>query len=71
MGYIFDTEKFLPYAVKIAKKNCIIHFHKNVKDVDLEKEKKRLEKKFKIKKVVKVKSYSPGTDHYVFDLKIN
>ena len=68
MGYIFDTERFLPYALKFAKRNCIIHFHKNVKDADLEKEKKRLENKFKVKKIVKVKSYSPDISHYVFDL---
>ena len=31
MGYLFGTEKFLPYAFKIAKKNCIIHFHRIAK----------------------------------------
>ena len=68
MGYLFETEKFLPYALKMAKKKCIIHFHRNVKDAELEKMKKLLEKKFKLLKTVKVKSYSPDTSHYVFDL---
>ena len=68
MGYLFDTEKFLSYALKIAKGRCIIHFHRNVKDEELGKVKNMLEKKFKILRIVKVKSYSPDTSHYVFDL---
>ena len=68
MGYLFGTEKFLPYALKMAKRKCVIHFHRNVKDEELDKMKKRLKKRFKILKVVKVKSYSPDTSHYVFDL---
>lgn len=68
MGYLFDTEMFLPHAMKIAKKKCIIHFHRNVKNKELDKIKKLLEKKFRILKTVKVKSYSPDTSHYVFDL---
>jgi tRNA wybutosine-synthesizing protein 2 len=68
MGYLFETEKFLPYAVKMAKKKCVIHFHRNVKDEELEKIKGKLKKKFKIIDVVKVKSYSARTNHYVFDL---
>jgi tRNA wybutosine-synthesizing protein 2 len=70
MGYIFDTEKFLPYALKIARNNCIIHFHRNIKDGDVDKIKEKLQKVGKIMKTVKVKSYSPNTNHYVFDLKI-
>lgn len=71
MGYLFGTEKFLPYALKIAKKGCVMHFHRNVKDKELGKMKKRLGKKFKVLKTVKVKSYSPDTNHYVFDLAVN
>ena len=68
VGYLFDTEKFLPYALKMAKKGCVIHFHRNVKDKELEKMKKLLGKKFRILRTLKVKSYSPDTSHYVFDL---
>ncbi|MBN2202998.1 MAG: class I SAM-dependent methyltransferase family protein [Candidatus Aenigmarchaeota archaeon] len=75
MGYIFDTEKFLPHAFRMARKNCTIHFHRNAKDPETVKEK--LEKiagkhnvKIKFLKIVKIKSYSPNTCHYVFDLKI-
>ena len=32
MGHLYETEKFLPYALKIAKKGCIIHFHRIIKD---------------------------------------
>ena len=68
MGYLFDTEKFLPYALRIAKKGCVIHFHRNVKNEEVEKIKKILEKKFRILRFIEVKSYSPNTSHYVFDL---
>jgi tRNA wybutosine-synthesizing protein 2 len=69
MGYLYETEKFLPYALKIAKKNCVIHFHRTISLNEKEKIKKILSKNFKILKIVKVKSYAPKIDHLVFDLK--
>jgi len=78
MGYLFKTEKFLPYALKIAKNNCVIHFHRTVKIEDIEKIKEKLIKignrnncKIKILKINKVKSYAPKIYHVVFDLKIH
>ena len=78
MGYLFDTEKFLPYALKIAKKNCTIYFHRTAKANEIEKLKEKIistgkknKCKIKILKVIKVKSYAPKILHFVFDLKIN
>jgi tRNA G37 N-methylase Trm5 len=77
MGYLFKTEKFLPYALKFAKNNCIIHFHRTVKIEDIEKINKKIINigkksncKIKILKITKVKSYAPKIYHVVFDLKI-
>ncbi|MFH0929422.1 MAG: class I SAM-dependent methyltransferase family protein [Candidatus Aenigmatarchaeota archaeon] len=75
MGYLFDTEKFLPHAFRIAKKRCTIHFHRNAKNPDkiidkLEKIAEKNKVKLKVLRTVNVKSYSPGTCHYVFDLRI-
>ncbi len=77
MGYLFQTEKFFPYALKIAKKNCVIHFHRIAKKEEIEKIVERLvnigkKKKCKVKviKMKKVKSYSPKVWHFVLDLKI-
>lgn len=78
MGYLFDTEKFLPSALKIAKKRCLIHFHRIAKNEETEKIKEKITKigekegcKIKIFNVRKVKSYKPKIFHFVFDLKIN
>jgi tRNA wybutosine-synthesizing protein 2 len=78
MGYLFETEKFLPYALKIAKNNCVIHLHRTVKIEEIGKLKKKIigiEKKnkckIKILNVNKVKSYAPKIWHVVFDLEIN
>jgi len=77
MGYLLKTEKFLPYAFKIARNNAIIHFHRTVKQEEIEKIKQKIVKtelknncKIKILKVVKVKSYAPKVWHIVFDLKV-
>jgi tRNA wybutosine-synthesizing protein 2 len=77
MGYLFNTEKFLPYAFRIAKKNAIIHFHRTVKEEEIDEIKEKLIKigtrnkvKIKVLKIKKVKSYAPKIWHIVFDLKI-
>ncbi|NIM47455.1 MAG: methyltransferase domain-containing protein [Candidatus Aenigmarchaeota archaeon] len=72
MGYLFKTEKFLPYALKIAKNNAIIHFHRTVKQEEIDKIKEKLEKKAKVRvlRTKKVKSYAPKIWHVVFDLKV-
>ncbi|MBR9682539.1 MAG: class I SAM-dependent methyltransferase family protein [Candidatus Aenigmarchaeota archaeon] len=69
MGY-FDTKKFLPYAVKMAKKNAIIHYH-DVCPIDKLEELKNYVSKFgKIIDVRKIKSYSPKVAHFVIDLRV-
>lgn len=65
MGYIYDTEKFLPAALKIAKKGAIIHFHKNIGEND----KIEFPEKVKVLRMRKVKSYAPRVWHVVYDLK--
>lgn len=75
MGYLFDTEKFLPYALRIAKNNSVIHFHRTVKTEEIKKLKEKIMeigKKYKIKilKTKRVKSYAPKIWHFVFDLKV-
>jgi tRNA wybutosine-synthesizing protein 2 len=77
MGYLFNTEKFLPYALKIAKANAFIHLHRTVKIEDIEKIKEKIVEigkknncKIKIINMIKVKSYAPKIWHFVFDLKV-
>jgi len=78
MGYLFKTEKFLPYAFKIAKNNAFIHLHRTAKVEEIGKLKKKIidigkknKVNVKILKVNKVKSYAPKILHVVLDLKIN
>jgi tRNA wybutosine-synthesizing protein 2 len=77
MGYLFETERFLPYALRIAKKNCTIHLHRTVKIEEIGKIKKKIIKlgrknkcKIRVLKVSKVKSYAPKIYHIVLDLKV-
>lgn len=75
MGWIFETEKFLPFALRIAKKKCTIHFHRILHPSDLPALKKRIlliakKQKCKIKfsAVRQVKTYSPRQRHFVLDI---
>jgi tRNA wybutosine-synthesizing protein 2 len=77
MGYLFNTEKFLSYALKIAKDNAVIHFHRTVKEEEIDKFKEKLIKigiknkvKIRVLKIKKVKSYAPKIWHVVFDLRV-
>lgn len=70
MGHLFDTEKFLPHAMRIAKKKCIIHLHRTAKESEIKGLKEKLGKKAKVIKVTRIKSYAPKVYHYVFDLKV-
>jgi len=76
MGYLFDTEKYLKYALKIAKRSCFIHFHRIFKKEELEKIKEKIaeigkKEGYKIIFLEKkeVKTYAPNVSHYVLDLK--
>jgi tRNA wybutosine-synthesizing protein 2 len=70
MGYLFETEKFLPYALKIAKNGCIVHMHRTAKMSEVKEIKKKLNKKAKVLRVKRIKSYAPKIYHFVFDLKV-
>jgi len=68
MGYFPGTKKFLPAALKLAKKHCVIHYHEisdNVKDIL-----KQLPEDAKVLNIRTVKSYSPKKNHYVIDFKL-
>jgi tRNA wybutosine-synthesizing protein 2 len=70
MGYLFETEDFLPFALKIAKNGCIIHMHRTAKMSEIKEIKKKLNRKAKVLRVKKIKSYAPKIYHFVFDLKV-
>lgn len=79
MGYIGNTKKFLPTAIKCLKNDIgIIHFHekypeKNFFDKAIKQISKIIEKNNRTPKILnykQVKSYAPGISHYVFDIGI-
>jgi len=77
LGYLNNSEKFLPYAIKISKSKSIIHFHKTAKPYEVDKLKRKIieignkeNSKIKILKVKRIKSFSPKTYHFVFDLRL-
>lgn len=69
MGYLYDTEKFLPAALTMAKKGASIHMHRIVKNYEIEKIKRDLPESMKVLGVKRVKSYAPNVWHVVFDLR--
>ncbi len=77
MGYLHDTEKFLPYALEIlVKGGGIIHMHKAVSEKSLEDNITCItdicrEEGFVSEiEVRKIKNYSPGVSHVVFDISV-
>ncbi len=77
MGYIFNTEYFLPAALKMAGKKCIIHFHRNIEIEKIDYLKnlilnigKQNNVKIKILSIRKIKSYAPRIWHIAMDLEI-
>lgn len=74
MGY-FNSKEFFPHALKIAKKGCVIFYHDIVKKGDESKLKEELkvlsgEKRLRFFSTRRVKSYAPGINHIVFDIKV-
>ena len=67
MGY-FGTKKFLPHAVKMAKKGTMIHYHDVCSLDELDKLKEHVSSFGKIIEIRKIKSYAPKVDHFVIDL---
>lgn len=81
MGYLPPPKEFLPWALKIVKKNGIIHYEDilNVSNIEEEKDNvtkmingvaKEYGKKVELVNLQDVKSYGPMIHHYVFDLKV-
>jgi tRNA wybutosine-synthesizing protein 2 len=77
MGYLQDTEKYLPAAFAMAKPQATLHFHRAVpvRKVDAIKEKiariaAKHGRKVKFLAVRRVKGYAPAVDHLVFDIKV-
>ena len=79
MGYIGDTLDFLPTAIgSLKNKSGVIHFHDKFSDKMIpdeavnvvEEEAEKHDRRVKVLEYNKIKSYAPGIDHYVFDLKI-
>jgi tRNA wybutosine-synthesizing protein 2 len=77
MGYLHDTEKYLPYAlVTLKKSGGIIHMHKAVSErliknnitciTNICKEDGYASEIY----VRKIKNYSPGISHVVFDISV-
>ncbi|MBI4015830.1 MAG: methyltransferase [Candidatus Aenigmarchaeota archaeon] len=77
MGYLHNTEQFLPAALNMAKRRCIIHFHKKIHEKDLEKTKKKIEKicqthGFRAKITDRrIKPYAPHVWHYSFKIALS
>lgn len=79
MGYLPDTEKFLPYALLMAKNGCTIHYHntcntkelwkKPLGDIDTAAKKSGFSASILSKK--KVKSYAPNVWHVVVDFRVS
>jgi len=77
MGYLFETERFLPTAIKALKDRGVIHYHFNCTEEKLKCETEKiitmaLENALsaKVVETIKVKSYSPKMYHWVLDLEI-
>ena len=77
MGYLFETEKYLKSALKMAKRSCLIHFHRNMHRNEIEEMKEKIVKiakkeeyEVKFLRIKEVKSYAPNISHYVLDLKV-
>jgi tRNA wybutosine-synthesizing protein 2 len=82
MGYLPPPKDFLPTAMKVVKRKGVIHYEALIntdeKEEDIEKNMKDIEEaakieglKIKLIKAVRVKGYSPRTDHYVLDIQVS
>jgi tRNA wybutosine-synthesizing protein 2 len=79
LGYLGDTKKYIPLALKcLRNKTGILHYHdifpdKNVKDysnIIFDDISKRYNIDINFLKKKHIKSYAPGVGHYVFDIKV-
>lgn len=77
MGYLFETERFLPTAIKALKDRGTVHYHFNCTESKLDMERERVlqiasahSKEASVLETVKVKSYAPKMYHWVLDLQV-
>ena len=77
MGYLHNTDLYLPYAVdSLVQEGGVIHMHMSIqRDIVKEKVSRIKEicndKGFKSQiQVRKIKNYSPGVNHVVFDIEV-
>ncbi len=76
MGLLPSAEKYLPAAMRFAKRGTVVHYHGTAKDAEeLVKQVKEAAGKAsfncEVLKITKVKSYAPHVWHFVIDVKIN
>ena len=78
MGYLIDTEEYLPFALTMLKKKGIIHFHDIYREDELwQKPVEEISNlvecfgyHYKVLEKRKVKSYAPKVWHAVIDVEI-
>ncbi len=78
MGYVGTTHEFLPKAIRILKREGIIHYHETCpNDLLPERPTQRvfeaaesLGRSSSVNKIKNIKSYAPGVSHVVLDVKI-
>jgi len=72
LGYFPNTYEFLPAALKVAKKDAVIHFHEIAEDPQEIIDKiKQINPNLKVLKSTKVKPYGIRKWHWVIDLQYN
>lgn len=76
MGYVQTTSEFVPKALSMAKKGCMIHYHDTFpvgKEFSMTQEifdRYCGEGKYEIEGMREVKSFAPSVSHYVADIRI-
>ncbi len=77
MGYLHNTDLYLPFALdSLVKEGGIIHMHKSVQKDVIEETVSRVkeicyDKGFESQvRIRKIKNYSPGVNHFVFDIEV-
>jgi len=77
MGYLHDTISYLPSAIEsLTEKGGMIHMHMSVPELEVNRVIKEISKTGlsygfqSTTEVRQVKNYSPGVEHFVFDIHL-
>jgi len=76
MGYVQTTSGFVPKALSMAKKGCMIHYHDTFVTGTQKEEVERVfsgacgDRDFEIVSIREVKSFAPSVSHYVADIRV-